>query len=344
MSNLEFAWPYAALAILCLIPMWLLETRRARDRSVLWSPQTLVIKDLLGQAKIISFRGHRNWLLLLVWTLLTLALMRPQHVGEPIEIVRDGRNIMLVLDISESMEAKDMRILGQPASRLESAKDVLAEFIDKRHGDRLGLIVFGSESFLHSPLSFDYPTIIQLLTDAQIGFAGPKTAIGDAIGLSVKKLLEQTSGDKTLVLLTDGQNNAGTLTPMKAAQIAKEHGIKIYVVGLGSSRMVVDGFFGPTAVNPSISLDEAEPELKEIASLTKGKYFRAKDFNSLSSIYEEIDRLEPVKAEALVYIPRKELFYWPLACLLVIWMMMAVRMVFKSSFKANRNDGRLGHG
>src|SRR5579871_744527 len=158
MSNLEFAWPYAALAILCLIPMWLLETRRARDRSVLWSPQTLVIKDLLGQAKIISFRGHRNWLLLLVWTLLTLALMRPQHVGEPIEIVRDGRNIMLVLDISESMEAKDMRILGQPASRLESAKDVLAEFIDKRHGDRLGLIVFGSESFLHSPLSFDYPT------------------------------------------------------------------------------------------------------------------------------------------------------------------------------------------
>ncbi|HXW53586.1 MAG TPA: VWA domain-containing protein [Myxococcota bacterium] len=330
MSNLEFAWGFSALLLLCVVPMWLHDRKHARDQGSLWSPQAGLIKELLGKAGSLALQKKPSWLMVLAWSLLVVALMRPQHVGQPIEITRDGRNIMLVLDISESMEARDMKISGESVSRLDSAKVVLSDFIDKRHGDRLGLVVFGSESFLHAPLSFDHPTIKQFLTEAEIGFAGPKTAIGDAIGLSVKKLIEQTEGQKTVVLLTDGQNNAGSLEPSQAAQIAKQQGIKIYIVGLGSSRMMVHGFFGPTPVNPSASLDEAESELKEIAATTGGNYFRARDFDGLSTIYEEIDKLEPVRADSLVLIPRKELFYWPLAGFIGLWAMRAWWMLARS--------------
>ncbi len=343
MSNLEFAWGAAALIFLCLVPMWLFERGRGRDQSLLFSPQTAIMRTLLSKTTSISLRHKPPWFMVLCWSLLVIALMRPQHVGKPIEITRDGRNIMLLLDISESMEAEDVKISGQAVSRLDSAKRVISDFVDKRRGDRMGLIVFGSESFLHAPLSFDHPTIKQFLDDAQIGFAGPKTAIGDAIGLSVKKLIEQSEGDKTVIMLTDGQNNAGSLEPLKAAEIAKQHGIKIYIVGLGSSRMVVNGFFGPTAVNPSVSLDEGEPDLKEIASLTGGKYFRAKDHDALSSIYEDIDKLEPVKADSLVLIPRKELFYWPLAALLILWTIRALYFLIKSKASlAQRRDVKAG--
>lgn len=204
---------------------------------------------------------------------------------------------------------------------------MITSFIDKRRGDRIGLVVFGSEAFLHAPLSFDHPMIKQFLADAQIGFAGPKTAIGDAIGLAVKKLIEQTQGDRVLVLLTDGQNNIGSLTPLDAATIAQKQGVKIYIAGLGSSRMVVNGFFGPQAVNPSLSLDEAEPELKNIANMTKGKYFRAKDYKALQAIYSDIDRLEPVKADPVVLVPRKEVFFWPLSVVVLLITLRALLMV-----------------
>jgi len=308
--------------------MWLV--KKNRDNGYLINPQTALIKDMI-KADMRPRFSNFNWFWLLTFSLLVLALMRPQYVGEPISITRDGRNIMLVVDISQSMEAEDMILFDKSVDRLTASKNVIKDFIDRRASDRIGLVVFGSESFLHAPLSHDHPVIKQFLDEAQIGFAGPKTAIGDAIGLAVKKLIE-TEGEKTMILLTDGQNNMGSLEPLKAAEIAKKYQVKIYVVGLGSSRMVVNGFFGPTAINPSISLDEAESELKEIASMTQGKYFRAREFNTLSTIYSDIDRLEPVKSDPLLLIPRKELFYWPLIFFLVVTLIKALFLWRKSIF------------
>lgn len=326
MSNLDFAWPYAALCLLWLIPMWLFYKNPRPNTGFLLSPRTLVLSRLVNNKA--GFSSSHFFLRALFWAILVVALMRPQFVGDAIEMSRDGRNIMLVQDISESMEALDMELNGQQANRLDIAKDVLDDFIDKRRGDRIGLVVFGSESFLHAPLSFDHPVIKQFLFEAQIGFAGPKTAIGDAIGLAVKKLIEQTKGERVIILLTDGQNNMGELEPLQAAKIAEKHGIKIYVVGLGASRMVVNGFFGPTAINPSASLDEAEPELKQIASMTGGKYFRAKDHDALLTIYHDIDSLEPTKSDPIVMIPKKELFYWPLG---ILMMLIFVPMLIKGA-------------
>jgi Ca-activated chloride channel homolog len=323
MSNLVFAWPYAVIALLLLIPMWLFDNKKRRDQGLLFSPVTGAMKALVKDERS-SWPRRLNWFMVFGWLLLTISLMRPQLIGEPIEISRDGRNVMLVLDISESMEITDMELALAHVDRLTIAKDVMASFIDKRHGDRLGLLVFGSEAFLHAPLSFDHPMIKLFLDDVQIGFAGPKTAIGDALGLAVKKLIEQTEGDRMIVLLTDGQNNMGSLTPLDAAKIAQKHGVKIYIAGLGASRMVVDGFFGPQAVNPSLSLDEAEPELKSIAAMTHGKYFRAKDHKALQAIYADIDRLEPIKADPIVLVPRKEVFFWPLS---LVALMFALRIL-----------------
>lgn len=322
MSNLEFSWPYAAILLLMLVPFYLIAGKRGDISGVLRSPVAPMLNQFLHGKKVRA-RGAFPWWLFFIWILLVLALMRPQLVGDAIEVKRDGRNLMMVLDISESMEATDMSVDNTESDRLTAAKEVMADFIDRRRSDRIGLIVFGSEAFLHSPLSFDHKTVKKFLDEAQIGFAGPKTAIGDALGLATKKLVE-IAGDKVIILLTDGQNNMGALEPTQAAKIAQKQGIKIYIVGIGASRMVVDGFFGPTAVNPSLSLDEAEPELKEIAASTGGKYFRAKEFKTLTTIYSDIDALEPVKSDPLIFIPKKELFFWPLACVMLAF---ALRML-----------------
>lgn len=321
MSNIAFFWPLAAFLFLFLLPLWWKE-RALGDKDQLFSPTASIIASIDQKNKKWS-RFFNPWPLLF-WSLMVLALMRPQYVGDPVEIRRDGRSIMMVLDISESMETADMVVEQRTLDRLSVAKAVMSDFIDQRNGDRIGLIVFGSEPFLHAPLSFDHPTIKQFLLEAQSGFAGPKTAIGDAIGLAVKKLLDEP-GERVMVLLTDGQNNEGSLLPVQAAEIAKKHNIKIYIAGLGASRILVNGFFGATEVNPSQSLDEAEPELNKIAALTGGKYFRAKDAKELLGIYQEIDKLEPMKSDPMVFTPKKELFYWPLGFLVLL---IILRMAF----------------
>lgn len=327
MQALTFVWPYAGLLILALVPL-LISHQRFAQQAYLKNKRVELVARLAptipkGGAKLPDLR------LIVLWGLMVLALMRPQFVGEPIENARSGRSIMLTLDISESMEAQDMNISGQPFDRLSIAKSVIDDFIDHRKGDRLGLVLFGSESFLHAPLSFDHKMIKRFLADAQIGFLGPKTAIGEAIGLSVKKLMEQqATGDRIMVLLSDGQNNSGVLEPMQAAQLAKAQGIKIYIVGLGASQMIVDSFFGSSAVNPSQDLEAAEPELKKIAALTGGSYFRARDHNALAGIYNQIDRLEPIVVDNQVIVPKKELFYWPLglAVLFMLGQLLAQRL------------------
>lgn len=317
MSHVEFYWPYAGLLLLVILP-WYFFGRKQQSTPYLQSYLTEVVEQIQPSSMVSTSNKKMLRLNFLAWTLLVCALMRPALVGDPIDVERSGRSLMLTLDISESMEARDLHINGEPLDRLSVAKSVLLDFIDHRRGDRLGLVVFGAEAFLHAPLSFDRAMIKRFLLDTQIGFAGPKTAIGNAIGLSVKKLLEEKEGDRVMILLTDGQNNSGQLEPLKAAEMAKKYRIKIYIVGLGASRIMVDGFFGPSAINPSQDLDAAEPELKQIASMTGGRYFRAKDSNALLKIYDDIDAMEPVKIDNLVAIPRKELFYWPLVLLLIL--------------------------
>jgi len=321
MHAVTFMWPYAAFLILALVPLAFLHRRLGGERSYLKTNLLSVVRELNPGLKSPQKIKHLPVVLILLWTLMTLALMRPQFVGAPLELARSGRNIVLTLDISLSMEESDL-VANQPEDRLSVAKSVLNNFIDHRKGDRLALVLFASESFLHAPLSFDHAMIKRFLEEAHIGFLGTKTAIGDAIGLSVKKLMEQPEDqERIMILLTDGQNNAGVLEPMQAAQLAKLQKVKIYIVGLGASRKIVEGFFGPGVVNPSVDLEEAEPELKKIAEMTGGTYFRAKDNKGLDNIYNIIDRMEPVVVDTQVIIPKKDLFYWPLsfAALVIIF-------------------------
>jgi Ca-activated chloride channel family protein len=319
MSSLAFHWPYAALLLLLLPLFW--RVGGSSGAAYLVNPHTKMLKQLSGNAlKTWRVRTVKIWPSIL-WSLMVLALMRPQVVGEVIELPREGRNLMLVVDISESMTTPDMTIEGQQVDRLTALKILLGDFIDRRFGDRMGLVLFGTETFLHAPLTFDHQTIKKFLYEAQIGFAGPRTAIGDALGLGVKKLLNEPDGDRVIILLTDGQNNSGKVEPQNAAVIAKNHRIKIYAVGMGSSKMQTEGFFGRTAVNPSMDLDQYEPTLKALTTMTGGQYFRGKDTQGLAQIYEELDRLEPVVTKPIKILPKEDLYYWVLALLPLLMIM-----------------------
>ncbi len=328
MPALKFMWPWLALLLAFLFPMWLMAKRQSKG-SVIHSHLALVIKKLGANKK----SGTKDFVFFATcFCLLVLSVMRPAWVKNPIEISRAGRSIMIVLDISESMEVKDMTLGGRPEDRLTIAKAILNDFITARKNDRLGLVVFGSEAFLHSPLTFDHDTLRRFLGESEIGFMGPKTAFGDALLLATKTLLEE-SGDKLVISLTDGQTNAGHVEPGPAAEIAKQHGIKYFVVGMGADRMQVQGFFGTNTVNPSSDLDEAEPTLKKIALLTGGQYFRAHDSNALKASYQKIDEMVPHSADPEIITPSKELFFWPL--LLALSLLLIRRLWFFTMVKRN---------
>ena len=201
-----------------------------------------------------------------------------------------------------------MKVNGIAQTRLAIVKRVVSEFIDVRQGDRIGLILFGSEPYIQSPLSFDVVTANALLQEAYLGMAGQATAIGDAITLGVKRLRKRPEQSRVLILLTDGANTAGEIPPEKAAQLAAQENIKIYTVGIGAEGMIKRSFFGTQRVNPSAELDEAM--LRQIAELTQGDYFRARNTEELSEIYQAINALEPVEQETKSYRPTKALFYW----------------------------------
>jgi Ca-activated chloride channel family protein len=330
MWNLSFAWPYAAILFLAPLAFYFIQ-RKTVDRFYLKSPLLMVIKNI-SKAKVIN-KSHSPFPLWssILWTLMVLALMRPVLVAKPVSMPRSGRSIMLVLDISESMESKDISHAQALSDRISIAKSVLFDFINHRQGDGLGLVVFGSEPFLHAPVSFDHKTIKRFLEDSQVGFAGPKTAIGDAIGLSIKKLIEQPNGERLIILLTDGQNNAGKLDPVVAAELAQKEGIKLYIVGLGASEIAVEGFFGRSLVNPSRDLEEAEPTLKKMASMTSGSYFRAKDAQGLEDVYKQIDSMEPVVINTRFVIPSKDLFFWPLGLMIALLLARVFWQRFRQS-------------
>ena len=259
-------------------------------------------------------------LLLLTWLCLVLAASKPQWVGDPIELPSSGRDLMLAVDISGSMQQTDLQLQGEAVSRLVVVKHVLEEFIERRKGDRIGLLLFGTQAFLQTPLTFDRHTVGTLLNEAQIGFAGEKTAIGDAIGLAVKRLRQRPNSSRLLILLTDGANTAGEITPLKAAELAQQQQITIHTIGVGASEMIQPGLFGGNfgarRINPSADLDEGT--LKQIASQTQGQYFRAHDTQELQQIYSLLDQLEPVIQEEETFNPTRSLYMWPLGLALLL--------------------------
>jgi Ca-activated chloride channel family protein len=266
----------------------------------------------------------RFWITAVAWILLVTAAARPERIGEEVEVPVSGRNLMLAVDLSGSMDAKDFELANRRVDRLTATKAVASDFINRREGDRLGLILFGERAYLQVPLTLDRETVNILLMEAFIGLAGEKTAIGDAITLAVKRIHDQgaDAGEQVLILLTDGANTAGAIEPLKAAELAQRIGLRIYTIGIGADQMVIPSITGTLRrVNPSADLDEET--LTRIAEVTGGRYFRARDTASLQQIYRLLDDMEPVAEPEGGFRPVRVLYYWPLGGAFVLAFLLA---------------------
>lgn len=251
-------------------------------------------------------------LLLRIATLILLiaAIARPQSGMKFSDVTTEGVDIMLAIDTSGSMQALDFEVNNKRVDRLEVVKGVVADFIKARETDRIGMVVFGQEAFTQCPLTFDHGVLVNFLDNLKIGMAGDSTAIGSAIGIAVKRLKDIKAKSKVIILLTDGQNNAGKISPETATETAKSFGIKIYTIGAGSKGKVpflVDTPFGKQYIYQEVDIDEEA--LKKIADNTGGRYFRATDTASLKEIYSQIDKLEKTEVKVKGYVEYKELYY-----------------------------------
>lgn len=249
---------------------------------------------------------------------LIIALSRPQEITQISEEETSGVDIILNVDVSESMKEYDFIQNNRRVNRLHVVKQVLATFIDKRKNDRIGLVVFGSEAFLQCPLTTDYKILKYLINDLVIGIAGKNTSLADSIGVAVKRFISLESKSKIIILLTDGRDTASTLDPIKVANIAKQHAIKIYTIGVGAVRSGNNSIFSPFRNN---STDIDETTLKSISKITGAKYFRASDTDSLIKIYDEIDKLEKSKFKIKTYteVEEKYLLFALIAMILLIF-------------------------
>ncbi len=309
---IHVAWPWM---LLCLPLPWLLARwlPPAQPQGVaLFLPFAATVADAaLPVGRPVP--RPRKLLFALVWLLLVLAAIRPQWLGDPEAVAATGRRLLLAVDVSGSMANQDM---AGGATRLQVVQKVAGDFIRRRHGDQVGLILFGTRPYLQAPLTPDLNTVDQFLDEAMIGVAGTQTAIGDAIGLAIKRLKADPAraghkGDTVLILLTDGSSNAGAMPPLEAARMAAQAGLRIYTIGVGAAAQ--DGFFG---ISGNSDLDE--DTLKSIAKTTGGEYFRATDAAALEQVYDRIDRLEPSAARQQWYRPRDEWFAWPLGLALLL--------------------------
>jgi len=322
-SMIEWQWPWAFYLLpLPLLVYWLLPAVERNEAALKvpdlspWGTQTH------SQQTGMPVRPSAGIIPALIWALLVAALAQPKLLGDVVELPVSGRDLMMAVDISGSMDIEDMNWGNKPVNRLFIVKRVLNDFIAERQGDRLGLVLFGSQAYLQAPLTFDLRTIQTLLDEAEIGLAGKKTAIGDAIGLTIKRLQNNPEQSRVVILLTDGANTDGEVEPLKAAQLAQQSGVKIYTIGLGSDVMEVPSFFGSRQINPSRDLDEAS--LKKIATATGGQYFRARDTEELKQIYALIQELEPTEKDPEIFRPKKSMYHWLLAGALMLSFLLAL--------------------
>lgn len=325
----ELANPWFLLAWLLPLLLWyLLPRAQPQLPAALKLPFYQAISSMIEHEKSALIKRTSLTLPMLVWFCAVLALAGPRWVGEPRPLTRESHNIMMALDLSGSMEINDMMYKGRPASRLDVVKHAAEQFVTERSGDKIGLILFGSRAYLLSPLTYDRHSVLMRIEDATAGLAGKTTSLGDALGLAVKRLQHVPPQGRIIILLTDGANNSGILQPLKAAELAKADGIKVYTIGLGAD--VDPRVLGGAFLLPNAAADLDEDSLKQIAKMTGGQYFRATDSHSLQKIYQTINQLETIKQDQATVTPRVDYYPWPLGLaliLLFIWMGMQTNLI-----------------
>ncbi len=307
MMRFEDPW---VLLLMAVIPfMVLYGWQRSGSAYIRFS--SLHVLSRLPQPASVSLRRVVPLLRCMAAVLIIMALARPQSGVKSVEVKSTGIDIMLCLDSSGSMRALDFTTDGKRNTRMAAVKSVVNEFVRGREHDRIGMVVFGEEAFTQCPLTLDYGVLLSLLDSLEIGMAGDATAIGTALGLCVKRFQDIESASRVVVLLTDGVNTAGTITPLTAARLAQSFGIKVYTIGVGSEGKApfqVDSLFGKQYVYLEANLDE--DTLRQIAALTGGQYFRATDTEALREIYKQIDAMEKTEVEVKEYTEYNELFLW----------------------------------
>jgi Ca-activated chloride channel family protein len=322
----QFEWPMVLLLLPLPVLVYYALPGQQIQQAALRVPH---IQDfqLTREDRQTSPKRWHQWLSLLAWILLVLAAGRPQWLGDSIAIPVSGRDLLLAVDLSDSMRTGDFKLNGERVNRLQATKQVAAEFIERRRGDRLGLILFGTRAYVQTPLTFDTHTVNRLLQESAIGLAGERTAIGDAIGLAIKRLDLESDHSRVLILMTDGANTAGEVAPLQAARLAAVRGLKIYTIGIGADTEIETTWFGLRRLNPTAQLDEKT--LRAIAQLSGGQYFRARDSQELAKIYRLLDELEPLLRDEQLLRPIKALFVWPLATSLGLALLLIIAPVWR---------------
>ncbi|MFF7709310.1 VWA domain-containing protein [Pseudomonas sp. NPDC007930] len=326
----ELAWPW----LFALLPLpWVLRALlppAGNGEPVLQVPFLAELERSSSRRARLNLPAWRQQLpFALLWLLLLSAAARPQWLGAPLPIPASGRDLLVAVDVSGSMDYPDMQWQGDNVSRLTLVKHLLGDFLEARQGDRLGLILFGSQAYLQAPLTFDRHTVRTWLDDARIGVAGKNTAIGDAIGLGLKRLRERPAQSRVMILVTDGANNAGQVPPATAARLAAQEQVRVYTIGIGAD----PGSDGQLGLNPSLDLDE--PALRDIAQATGGQYFRARNGDELQAIGATLDELEPVKQQPTRARPVRELYAWPLALALLLSTLLPLRQPLADWWQRN---------
>lgn len=320
MLSIEY-WRILLLLPLPLIVWWLVPESVLCRQSALKIPFYSRLSNIAaGYSASHSSSPLKILLAVLIWGLLVVASANPVWLGKPVAITRSGRALMLAVDLSQSMESSDMQWQRGYARRIDVVKAVAEKFISERQGDRLGLILFGSNAYLQAPLTFDRKTVGEMLDDATLGLAGPRTAIGDAVGLAVKRMEKYADKDKVLILLTDGADNSSHVDSLEIAQLAAKKHIRIYTIGLG-------------ALRSSYSRDLDEKLLQKMAQITGGLYFRASNTYDLQDVYQQLNQLEPVKADKTFLRPKTPLYPWFLAVVffLLVIGLLPMRFVKKNT-------------
>ncbi len=308
---IELHWPLLLLALPLPLLMRLLPPLPAQTSAALLAPTLVRQLGTVGAPSAAGSGRAGQLLLWLAWLALLLAAAQPRWLGEPATLPTEGRDLLLAVDISGSMEQEDMSFNGRRVNRLVAVKAVVGDFVEQRRGDRLGLVLFGERAYLQSPLTFDRATLQTLLNEAQIGFAGNGTAIGEAIGLGIKRLRDRPASQRVMILLTDGANTAGELDPLRAAELATRAGVKIHTIGIGSDATERDSILG--FMRPRSGSDLDEPTLTAIAESSGGRYFRARDLGELVAVYRELNRIEAIEQQGETIRPQISLSHWLLA-------------------------------
>lgn len=323
MPNYVFASPYYLILLVLIVPIiiWYIFKQKK-------SAPTIQISTLQSFGKkTISFKNILKHVLfafrILCFTFLVIALARPQSTNSWQNTTTEGIDIMISMDISGSMLAEDFK-----PNRLEAGKNIAAEFINSRPNDRMGLVVFSGKSFTQCPLTTDHAVLINLFKSIKFGMIDDGTAMGEGIATAINRIKDSKAKSKTIILLTDGVNNAGSIAPITAAEIAKTYGIRIYTIGVGSMGQAPYPFqtqFGTQMQMINVEIDE--PVLKQIAQMTDGNYFRATNNEKLRAIYKEIDKLEKTKIAVKEYRKHKEEFF-PFVLIAVLFLFFELLLKF----------------